>query len=256
MSLTKPSIGSTTSVSRSRVVFDLTSLRTMCEKRSPSACSITSISSWKVKSDARPAATSAWNCVTVAPCARNRSLRCTSDTCVAIPPSWVPVERRVATADDHDALIPVVLRVRDRIVDAATVPGLRTRMRQPPRREGADPRGDDDGARRESFVVRLQHEMPVVLVQPRDTLAEVRGLLELRGLVAQRLHQVLREHLRIARDVEDVFLGVERGQLAAQLGERVDDLRRRTPHSGVEEREEPRGPAADDGDVLHLVFHS
>ena len=52
-------------------------------------------------------------------------------------------------------------------------------------------------------------------------------LVELRRLLGERFHEILREHLRKAGDVEDVFLGIERGELAAELRQRVDDLRRR-----------------------------
>ena len=97
--------------------------------------------------------------------------------------------------------------------------------------------------------------MAVLLVEAGDALSQVRRLVELRRLVSQRLHEVLGEDLRIPRDVEDVFLRIERGELPAELRKRVHDLRRRAAHSRVEEREEPGRPAADDGDVLDLVFH-
>ena len=96
---------------------------------------------------------------------------------------------------------------------------------------------------------------PSILVQSGHPLAEMRRLAELRRLIAQRLDEILRQHLRVAGDVEDVFLGIEGGELTAELRQRVDDLRRCAAHARVEEREEPRWPSADDRDVLHLVIH-
>jgi hypothetical protein len=198
------------------------------------------------------------NCVTVAPCARKRSLRCTSDTCVAIPASCVAQSNAESPpADDHDALVAVVLRIGDDVVDAATVPGLALACGSRRGENAPIPRRDDDRARREAVLVRLENESGrLARGGPVTRWAEVRRLVELRRLVSQRPHEILGEHLRIARDVEDVFLRIERGELPAELRQRVHDLRRRAAHSRVEEREEPRRPAADDGDVLHLVFHS
>ena len=75
------------------------------------------------------------------------------------------------------------------------------------------------------------------------------------GVVFLAKHEILRQHLRVARHVEDELLGIQRSELTTQLGKRVDDLGRRASHAGVEEREEARWPSADDRDVLHFVFH-
>ena len=64
--------------------------------------------------------------------------------------------------------------------------------------------------------------------------------LELERLLGQRAHEILRQDLRKAADVEDVLLGIEGGELPAELRQRVDDLRRHAAHAGVEEGEEAR----------------
>ena len=66
--------------------------------------------------------------------------------------------------------------------------------------------------------------------------------MELPRLLGELPHEVLREHLREAGDVEDVLLGIQRRELSAELRQRVDDLRRRAAHAGVEEANSPAGP--------------
>ena len=89
---------------------------------------------------------------------------------------------------------------------------------------------------------------------PTTLWCEMNRLLELRRLLGERAHQVLGEDLGKAGDVEDVFLGVERGELAAELRQRVDEARRRAAHSSVEEAEDPGRPPADDRDVSYLLL--
>src|SRR5438132_4941408 len=98
--------------------------------------------------------------------------------------------------------------------------------------------------------------MIVFSLQPQHVLIQERGKLELRGLLGERLDQLLRENFRVAGDVEDVFLGVQRGQLSAELRESVHDLRGRPAHSGIKKSEEPCGSSADDRDVFRLAAHS
>src|SRR3954451_8228172 len=97
--------------------------------------------------------------------------------------------------------------------------------------------------------------MIVVPLESGDVLVEVRLVVELRCLLDQRLHQILRQNLRETSDVEDVLLGIERGELSAQLRKRVNDLRLRPPHSGIKRGEQPGGTAANDRDVCYLVGH-
>ena len=50
------------------------------------------------------------------------------------------------------------------------------------------------------------------------------------------------------------FSGIERHELAAERGKRVDDPRRGAAHARVEGREEAGGPSADDRDVLQVLL--
>ena len=52
-----------------------------------------------------------------------------------------------------------------------------------------------------------------------------------------------------AGDVVDGFFGVERGALAAQRRERVDDMGADLQHAELEDGKEAYGACADDGDV-------
>src|SRR5690349_21509358 len=124
-------------------------------------------------------------------------------------------------------------------MNSAAVPRLRTLLRQPARRERADARRDDDRPRGETILVRDEHEMPVLFLEADHVLAEVDRLAELRLLFGELLHEILGEDLRKTGDVEDVFLGVQRRELSAELRQRVDDLRRRLAHAGIEQSEDP-----------------
>jgi hypothetical protein len=66
-----------------------------------------------------------------------------------------------------------------------------------------------------------------------DVLIQVRAVVELVYLLPERLDQVLGQNLRESTDIEDVFLGVERRELAAELGKGVYDLGGRATHSGI-----------------------
>ena len=96
---------------------------------------------------------------------------------------------------------------------------------------------------------------PVAL--PRDAL---RGRLEvdrnvelLERLPPVGLHEILGEDPGMPGHVEDPLLRVERGQLAADLRERLDDAGARLAHARPERRREPHRTGPDDGDVADLV---
>jgi hypothetical protein len=103
---------------------------------------------------------------------------------------------------------------------------------------------------------RLEHEVAdaVILDPPKSGhhLAKMGAGAELETLRDHVPHQVLREHLREAGDVEDVFLRIQREELAAEGGEGVDDAGGRAAHAGIERREQAGRPAADDRDVLDV----
>ena len=166
-----------------------------------------------------------------------------------------PVERRVAATDDHDPAIAKFLRIRHDLVHAATIPRLGTGLRKPAWRERPDAAGNDHRARGEAVTLGRQHEMPILLGEPDHPLSEKRPRAELARLRGELDHQVLRENLREATDVEDVLLGIQRFQLSAELGQRVDDARGGAAHAGVELGEQSRRPAADDGEVCDLVSY-
>ena len=73
--------------------------------------------------------------------------------------------------------------------------------------------------------------------------------MKLTRLVGEIPHQLLRQNARVARHIEDVFLRVQRGELAAKLGQGINDLGRGTAHAGVKQGKQPSGAAADDGQV-------
>src|SRR5205823_11281532 len=85
---------------------------------------------------------------------------------------------------------------------------------------------------------------------------EVDRLLEATRLFHQRSDQILGEHLRYAGDVEDVLLGIKRRELAAGVGECVDDLRRYSAHARIKKSKESRRPSAEDRNVFDLLSHS
>ena len=109
----------------------------------------------------------------------------------AIEQLRAPVERRVAAADDHDALPRNSFGIGHHVEDAAPVPRLGARLRQPPRREGADARRDDDRPRRKAVLLGDEHEVPVLLLQPDHALAEMDRLVELRRLLRERFTRSL-----------------------------------------------------------------
>ncbi len=119
-----------------------------------------------------------------------------------------PVERRVTTTDDQDALPRERARVQDAIVQSFVVPTIHVLERQLARREGADPAGDQYRTARILVLVGDDREerLAVVLTppQPDDFLGEMDRGLPLQALFRERLH------------------GIERGQLATDLIEVVD----------------------------------
>ena len=75
----------------------------------------------------------------------------------------------------------------------------------------------------------------------------------LERLLAHQLDQILGQHLGVTGYVEDPLLWVERGQLASELRERVDDPRGGLSHACPEGGAHPDRPGADHGDVANLV---
>ena len=90
-----------------------------------------------------------------------------------------------------------------------------------------------------------------------DSLArglEVDGHVELLDrLLAQLLDEVLGDDPREPGHVVDPLLGIERRELAPELGQRVHDPRAGLAHAGPERRDHPDRPGTDDGDVAYLA---
>ena len=82
----------------------------------------------------------------------------------------------------------------------------------------------------------------------------MRGGAELKSLRDHVAHEVLGQDLREAGHVEDVLLGIEGHELAAERGQGVHDARRGAAHARVEGGEEPGRPPADDRDVPELLL--
>jgi hypothetical protein len=101
-----------------------------------------------------------------------------------------------------------------------------------------------------------QCEQAFLFLQVNHVLIEVPLRAELSGLVGQLPGEVLGQYAGVPSDIEDVFLGVQGGELAAKLRQRVHNLGADPPHSGIEQREQPGGPRADDRDVNLRAIHS
>ena len=92
-------------------------------------------------------------------------------------------------------------------------------------------------------------------LQRRNVLIEVRLEVKLRRLLNQRVHQVLGQDFGESTHVEDVFLGVKRRQLPAELRQCIHYLSGGAPHAGIKRGEQPGRTAANDRDVGYLMSH-
>ena len=72
---------------------------------------------------------------------------------------------------------------------------------------------------------------------------------EWRGLFPEALDQLSGVDSRVARDVVDRLLGIERRALAPGIVEHVDDVAVQPHHAAFEHREQADGPRAYDDDV-------
>ena len=144
-------------------------------------------------------------------------------------------------------------------METAAAPLLQALDRERARLERAVAGGDDDGAR-EVGPARIGRDRPQLLALALDALERLDSLAQQRlGAVLQPLldHAVdvlLAADLREAGDVEDVLLGVDGGDLPAELLEALDDAAARLAMAGVVGGGEARGPGADDRDVDHGVL--
>ena len=79
---------------------------------------------------------------------------------------------------------------------------------------------------------------------------------ELQSLFYAKVDELLTEDLRMARDVINMLLGIDGGDLAAELAEALDDADRRVSVARVVGGREPHRPGADDRDVANALAHS
>ncbi len=166
-----------------------------------------------------------------------------------------PVESRIPATDEEDLFVSIGLRIFDRIVDARAKQLVIAGTSQMTGLEGALATGDHDGLGAVVGGTSAQHEVVSLSLERGDLLVEHHLGLELHGLLDHVLGKVLRQNLRDAADVEDVLLGIEGGQLPAQLREGVDDATADPSEAGVEGPEEAGRPTPDDGDVRDVVLH-
>ena len=141
-----------------------------------------------------------------------------------------PVAGGVAAADDDHLLARELRLLADQVVGALALPRRHVVAGQLLRLEGAVAAGDDDRAREEVALVGHEpQDLPLGVLGVGLVLDAVGGRLEvhrhvelLDRLLAELLDEVLGEDAREARDVEDPLLRVERRELAAEVGQRVD----------------------------------
>ena len=186
---------------------------------------------------------------TVTSWARKPSRRCTSVISLGgVEQVDDPVAGRVAAADDHHALAGEHRLLADEVVGAAALPRRHVVARQLLRLERAVAAGDDHACASAARPGRCAGRRRV-LVLPQ----------EMRSAVVSRCTgtsncstacsrssstRSLASDLRVAGHVEDPLLRVERRELAADLGQRVDDPRAsasRMPAQNAVVR--PTGPA-------------
>jgi hypothetical protein len=144
---------------------------------------------------------------------------------------------RCTTADEQHPLTGEHLGVEDVVVEPLPGPAVGVLERELARRERTDAARDQHGAGRICPLLGDDAERRLAVLGPagqaRHLLPQVDGRLELKRLFGHPLHEVLRQHLGEARDIEDVFLGIEGDQLPTHLVEIVDHATARAPHAGI-----------------------
>jgi len=81
--------------------------------------------------------------------------------------------------------------------------------------------------------------LPILLgsLETGHLLGQVHRRIPAEALLGESFDEVFRENLRKTGDIEDVLLGIERGELAADLIEIVDQAMGSATHPGVKRRE-------------------
>jgi hypothetical protein len=176
-----------------------------------------------------------------------------------------PIQGGVAATHHQHALVPEVLQVVDIIVDALALHALDVGNVEATGHKGADAGGDDDRAG-EVGVARFGLELDQVIgiwpaldgargSESDHLFVQANGGRELHRLLDLAVHKLTGQDLGKAGKVIDVLVGVEGGQLAAELGQAIDDLGPGIPQPCVKGGKEPGWPAPDDGDVVRGTVH-
>ena len=169
-----------------------------------------------------------------------------------------PVERGVAAADDDAGLVLEDLLAPDEVMEPAPLPVVDVLDLELAGLERPVPGGDDQHARRERLAL-VGGEDEVLLAVRADALKVLDLLVEedlgseLEPLLRAEVDERLGPDLGMAGDVVDVLLRVDRGGLAAELAEALDDADGGVTMPRVVRRREADGACADDRDVDDVV---
>src|ERR671934_2024243 len=142
-----------------------------------------------------------------------------------------PVERTVAAADDDTRAVAEDVLLADEVVQPLALPGVDVLDAELPRLERSVAGRDDQRAAqvRPPLVRRDREQLLAVLAQALERLnllAEQDLRLVLEPLLRAELDERLTLDLRMAGDVVDVLLRIDRRDLAADLLEAFDDANR------------------------------
>ena len=166
-----------------------------------------------------------------------------------------PVAGAVAAADDDHALARELALGADEVVGAAALPRRSCRSRAASwarRRRGRRRRSPCASAGRPLSVCRTtrssSQEIDSAVVSRCTGTSNCSSV-----CCAVQLDEVLGQDLGVAGDVEDPLLRIERRELAAELGQRVDDARAGLAHAGPEGGRQAHRAGADDRDVADVV---
>ena len=162
-----------------------------------------------------------------------------------------PVERRVATAEDHQRLAAVLGGAAHPVVDLAALERLAARHAEAPRLERADAGGDHDRAGIEHRAGRGDHAEAAAFLR-RDLehfLAEVELRIERLDLLHQAVDQFLRAADRQRRDVVDRLVRIQLGALPARRRQRIEHMGLDAQQAELEHLEQAAGTGADDDDL-------
>jgi hypothetical protein len=165
-----------------------------------------------------------------------------------------PVQRRVASADDHASLAGELGLLLDDVVQTVSEPLVDVVDAELSRLERTVAGGHDQrsGEIRPAFVRRERVDLLAVLA---PALQRIRLLAEdhlgavLKALLDAQVDEVLAEDLRVPGDVVDVLLRIGRRDLAAELLEALDDANGGVPVARVVRSRQSNGTCPENRDV-------